>query len=108
MGSNEQETSNDNESTIDAECNENDTEITNHNLSNPATPSTSTASSTRRKRQANEEIAKTISLIGKKLEKPDDEYDAIGKNVAPKLRNMTATQQGIAEKLISESVESAV
>ncbi|CAH1992806.1 unnamed protein product [Acanthoscelides obtectus] len=104
MGSNEQETSNDNESTIDAECNESDTEITNHNLTNPATPSTSTASSTRRKRQANEEIAKTIPLIGEKLEKPDDEYDAIGKNVAAKLRNMTATQQGIAEKVINEVI----
>ncbi|CAH1991538.1 unnamed protein product [Acanthoscelides obtectus] len=78
--------------------NKNDTEITNHNLSNPATPSTSNASSTRRTRQANEEIAKTISLIGEKLEKPEDEYDAIGKNIAAKLRNMTPTQQGIAEK----------
>ncbi|CAB3231969.1 unnamed protein product [Arctia plantaginis] len=41
---------------------------TNYNVSSPAT---STASSARRKRQANVEIANTISLIGKKLENPD-------------------------------------
>ena len=45
-----------------------------------------------------------MSLIGKRLENPDDEYDAIGKNVAAKLRNMTATQQGIADKIINEVI----
>lgn len=49
-----------------------------------------------------QKIANTISLIGKKLEKSDDEYDAIGKNVAAKLNDVTATQQGRAEKLINE------
>lgn len=43
-------------------------------------------------------------MIGKRLQNPDDEYDAIGKNVAAKLRNMTAIQQGIAEKLINEVI----
>ena len=71
---------------------------------NVFSPSTCTASSARRKRRANDKIANTISLIGKRLENPDDEYDAIGKNVAAKLRNMTATQQGIADKIINEVI----
>lgn len=70
----------------------------------PATPATSNASSTRRKRQGNSGIEDTISLVGKRLQNPDDEYDAIGKNVAIKLRNMTAIQQGLAEKLINEVI----
>ncbi|CAG4918555.1 unnamed protein product [Colias eurytheme] len=51
-----------------------------------------------------DEIAKTIALIGKKLDKNDNEFDAIGKNVAANLRNMTHYQQGIAEKLINEVI----
>lgn len=73
-------------------------------MSSPATPATSVASSARRKRHGNAAIEDTISLIGKRLQNPDDEYDAIGKNVAIKLRNMTAIQQGIAEKLINEVI----
>lgn len=72
-------------------------------MSSPATPAT-VASSARHKRHGNAAIEDTISLIGKRLQNPDDEYDAIGKNVAIKLRNMTAIQQGIAEKLINEVI----
>nr|XP_053618253.1 uncharacterized protein LOC128679820 [Plodia interpunctella] len=82
------------------------------NVSSPATPATSAASSARRKRHGNAAIEDTISLIGKRLQNPDDEYHLgfvifdvrFGKNVAIKLRNMTAIQQGIAEKLINEVI----
>nr|CAI5823868.1 unnamed protein product [Callosobruchus analis] len=94
----------DNESTLDAEYSENDTQNTSYNVSSPATPATSIGSSARRKRHADDEIGNTISLIGKGLEKPDDEYDVVGKNVAAKLRNMTTTPQGPAEKLINEVI----
>ncbi|XP_073963024.1 uncharacterized protein [Choristoneura fumiferana] len=104
IDSSEQETANDNENTFDAEHSENDTQSTICNVSSPATPATSAASSARRKRHGNAAIEDTISLIGKRLQNPDDEYDAIGKNVVIKLRNMTAIQQGIAEKLINEVI----
>nr|XP_049704725.1 uncharacterized protein LOC126056271 [Helicoverpa armigera] len=97
----EQETANDNENTFDAEHSENDTQST---ICDVPSPATSVASSARRKRHGNTAIEDTISLIGKRLQNPDDEYDAIGKNVAIKLRNMTAIQQGIAEKLINEVI----
>nr|CAI5864210.1 unnamed protein product [Callosobruchus analis] len=59
---------------------------TNYNVSSPTIPAASIGSSVRRKRHADDEIGNTIS------------------NDAAKLRNMTTTQQGIAEKLINEVI----
>ncbi|CAK1583554.1 unnamed protein product [Parnassius mnemosyne] len=75
IDSSAQETANDNENTFDAEHSENDTQNTKYNVSSPAIPATSA----RRKRQVNDGIQNSISLIGKKLQKPDDEYDVAGK-----------------------------
>ena len=45
-----------------------------------------------------------LTLIGERItsSRPEDEFDIVGKNVATKLRKMTADMQLLAEKLITD------
>lgn len=45
-----------------------------------------------------------LTLIGERItsSRPEDEFDIVGKNVAMKLRKMTADMQLLAEKLIND------
>lgn len=47
-----------------------------------------------------------LKLIGERIKssRPEDEFDIVGKNVATKLRRMTADMQLIAEKLINDTL----
>lgn len=68
-------------------------------------PSYSLTEGARKKQRPSISSAENVlTLIGERItsSRPEDEFDIVGKNVAMKLRKMTADMQLLAEKLIND------
>ena len=58
----------------------------------------------KKQRSSTSSAENVLTLIGERItsSRPEDEFDIVGKNVATKLRKMTADMQLLAEKLITD------
>ena len=63
-----------------------------------------TAGARIKQRRSTSPAENVLKLIGERIisSRPEDEFDIVGKNVATKLRKMTADMQLLAEKLIND------